>query len=76
MQLGKDKLDRQARYRALFDDEIPSITVDEIKTATDKMWVLGNDKFKKQVEAMAGRRASPLPKGGDRKSVSFINARK
>ncbi|CAM4235349.1 hypothetical protein [Pseudoalteromonas byunsanensis] len=35
--IGKDKLARHARYRALFDDEMPSITVGEIKTATDKM---------------------------------------
>lgn len=75
MQLGKDKFESQARYRALFDNEIPSITLDEIKIATDKMWVLGNDKFKQQVEEMSGRRSSPLPKGGDRKSESYLKSK-
>lgn len=28
-----------------------------------KAWVLGNDRFKEQIEAITGRRAAPLPKG-------------
>ncbi|WP_289508436.1 hypothetical protein [Pseudoalteromonas phenolica] len=39
------------------------------------MWVLGNDKFKQQVEEMSGRRASPLPKGGDRELEAFLKSK-
>lgn len=70
--LGTNPENRQAHYRALFERGIPPYTLEEIKTATDKMWVLGNDKCKQQVEEMSGRRASPLPKGGDRKSEAFL----
>ncbi|WP_249930320.1 hypothetical protein [Pseudoalteromonas aurantia] len=66
---------RQTQYRSLFERDIPAYTLEEIKTATDKMWVLGNDKFKQQVEEMSGRRASPLPKGGDRKSEAFFKSK-
>ncbi|MDP2561398.1 transposase [Psychrobium sp. 1_MG-2023] len=73
--LGSTPIIRQERYRILFTDEIPAITLEEIKSATDKMWVLGSEKFKQQVEVLSGRRASPLPKGGDRKSVVFTEKR-
>ena len=70
--LGCDEAMRQARYRALFDVEIPEKTLEEIKSATDKMWVLGNEKFKQQIEELSGRRATPLAKGGDRRSEAFL----
>ena len=70
--LGTHPENRQAHYRALFERDISPYTLEEIKTATDKMWVLGNEQFKQQVEELSGRRASPLPKGGDRKSEAFL----
>ena len=73
--LGTNPENRQAHYRALFERDIPPYTLEEIKTATDKMWVLGNDKFKQQVEELSGRRASPLAKGGDRKSEAFLKSK-
>jgi putative transposase len=33
--------------------------------------VLGDNIFKQQIEQQTGRRASPLAKGGDRKSESY-----
>ena len=62
-QLGTRTENRQAQYRALFERDIPPYTSEDIKSATDKMWVLSNDKFKQQVEEMSGRKASPLSKG-------------
>lgn len=73
--LGTNPENRQAQYRTLFERDIPPYTLEEIKTATVKMWVLGNDKFKQQVEEMSGRRASPLPRGGDRKSDAFLKSK-
>ena len=70
-QLGTRPENRQAQYRALFERDIPPYTSEDIKSATDKMWVLSNDKFKQQVKNMAGRRVPHLPKGGDRELEEF-----
>ncbi len=47
------------------------VMLQEIREATNKAWVLGNDCFKQQVEAMTIRQASPKSRGGDRKSKGF-----
>jgi putative transposase len=60
--LGKTAFERQASYRALFNQGIDDL--EEIRDATNKAWVLGENKFKQQIEQQAGRRASPLGKGG------------
>ncbi|MBU2916548.1 transposase [Psychrosphaera sp. F3M07] len=70
--LGGNKTERKAAYNSLFDNEIPVKTLEEIQSSTDKAWVLGSDKFKAEVEKLTGRRASPLPKGGDRKSKTYL----
>lgn len=70
---GETASKRQVAYRALFDHGIDDLTLEEIRDATNKAWVLGENRFKQQIEQQAGRRASPLPKGGDRKSKSYKN---
>ena len=50
---------------------IEELALQEIRDATNKAWVLGENRFKQKVEQQAGRRASPLAKGGDRKSKTF-----
>jgi putative transposase len=71
VKLGKTPSQRQARYRALFDGHMPQHTLDEIRSATNKAWVLGDVRFKQQVEEATGRAATPRKRGGDRKSVKF-----
>jgi putative transposase len=71
--LGKTAFERQASYRALFNQGIDDLTLEEIRDATNKAWVLGENKFKQQIEQQTGRRASPLGKGGDRKSKAYKN---
>jgi putative transposase len=73
--LGSNDLERKNAYRALFEHDIDELTLAEIRDATHKAWVLGNNRFKQQIEVQAGRRASPLPNGGDRKSKAFKNQR-
>ncbi|CCQ10438.1 Transposase and inactivated derivatives [Pseudoalteromonas luteoviolacea B = ATCC 29581] len=68
LRLGQTKSERLKHYRALFIEEISESTLNEIQTSTDKMWVLGSEHFKQHVEAISGRRASPLPRGGVRKT--------
>ncbi|OCQ20821.1 transposase [Pseudoalteromonas luteoviolacea] len=69
--LGLSEQARHACYRALFKREIPAKTLADIQSATNKMWVLGSEHFKQHVEALTGRRATPVPRGGDRKSEAY-----
>lgn len=70
-QLGKTDEERQSAYRALFQGRMAERDVAAIRDATNKAWVLGDDRFKAQIEARTGRRPMPLGRGGDRKSVEF-----
>ena len=50
---------------------MPSDTLDEISSATNKAWALGDFRFKQQVEDATGRAASPRKCGGNKKSEKF-----
>lgn len=69
--LGKTDKQRQDYYKSLFDSHIPDYTINEISQAVNKAWVLGNDRFMKQIEEQTGQRAQPNKRGGDRKSKEF-----
>ncbi|MFK7865703.1 MAG: transposase, partial [Pseudohongiellaceae bacterium] len=68
LRLGKTDPERQRAYRSLFNTVIPEFTVEQIREATNKSWVLGNGKFKQRIEKQLGRKLPPLPRGGDRKT--------
>ncbi|PCI51216.1 MAG: transposase [Alphaproteobacteria bacterium] len=74
--LDKNDVDRKAAYAALFNDHISEKIIEEIRHATEKSWVLGDSRFKQQIEQATGRRTSPTPRGGDRKSKEFKKAQK
>lgn len=69
--LGKTDEERQAAYRQLFKHHIPERSINEIREATNKAWVLGNDRFKQRVQKQLERRVAPEARGGDRKSEQF-----
>ena len=69
--LGKTDEERQAAYRQLFKSHISEGMVSEIREATNKAWVLGNDRFKQRIQQNLERRVEPKSKGGDRKSEQF-----
>jgi putative transposase len=69
--LGKQKEARLAAYIKLFDQQLAEHTVNEIREATNKPWVLGTASFKQQIEVQIGRRCSPKQRGGDHKSKSY-----
>jgi len=50
---------------------VPSLVLKEIREATNKAWVLGEERFIKQIEKQTARRGAPKPRGGDRKSKNF-----
>ena len=61
--------ERQSSYRRLFRGQPAKADIDAIREATNKAWALGNDRFRAKIEALAGRRATPLPKGRPSKSA-------
>jgi len=66
-QLGKEVKERKKAYRALFRRRLPLETIENIRSATNKAWVLGGDRFKKKMEKLSGRRVDPLPRGRPKK---------
>lgn len=74
--LGKTPGERQSAYRQLFRARLAEKTVDEIRQATNKAWVLGNDRFKAKIERQLERRVGPSEKGGDRKSEQYRRHKK
>jgi putative transposase len=69
--LGNNENSRKAAYRALFKAHISELKLTEIRDATNKAWVLGDNRFKEQIEQQTGRRSSPQIRGGDRKSKRY-----
>lgn len=69
--LDRDTEQRQTTYRALFASHIPEQAITDIREATNKAWVLGNDRFKQRIQAQLGRRVEPKTRGGDRKSEQY-----
>jgi len=71
LRLGSDPELRCEAYRHLFDAHIDDRKLDEIRTATNRSWVLGSERFKEQIEALTKRQAAPRVRGGDHKSKKF-----
>jgi putative transposase len=71
LRLDRTDESRQAAYRQLFKHRIPESSLQEIREATNKAWVLGNDRFKQRIQKQLERRVEPSAKGGDRKSEKF-----
>ena len=69
--LGESNEARQAAYRELFRYQLSENNITEIREATNKAWVLGNDRFKQRIQEQLGRRVEPKARGGDRKSEKF-----
>lgn len=69
--LGKSAEERQSAYRQLFRARIAEKTLTEIREATNKAWVLGDERFKRGIEQQLKRRAAPRARGGDHKSEEY-----
>lgn len=66
--LANEPKHRQAAYRRLFADSITPETLATIRRTTNACLVLGNDRFKDQIEAMLGRSVRPGKSGRPRKT--------
>lgn len=69
--LGTSPQERQAAYRGLFAGTLDDIVLKAIRSGTEKGEVIGNDRFKAQIEQALRRQVTRLPHGGDRKSEAF-----
>ena len=65
--LGESCAARMQAYRLLFDNELPSSLVDNIRQCINKEWVVGNEDFNRQIEAACNRKINGRKWGGDRK---------
>jgi len=68
LRLGSECLARQARYRALFSEQIGDEQNTFILQSTLQDSVMGNDRFRRQIEKVAGRKLSVATHGGARRS--------
>lgn len=68
--LGRADEERQSAYRQLFRAQIPKADLDAIRDATNKAWVLGDNRFGAKVEALSERRAAPLARGRPKRETT------
>ncbi len=73
--LDANPMRRYAAYRALFDAQTDPAELQAIRSATETGSILGNDRFKENIEMTLKRRIERLPHGGDRKSEVFREQR-
>jgi putative transposase len=64
--LGRTHSECREAYRGLFEGGMDPVAVAHIRDATQKGWPLGDVRFRREIGAVSGRRAAPLPKGGRR----------
>lgn len=69
--LGRSNKARQAAYRDLCATPLEPATVQRIRDATNKSWLLGDAAFARDIEGLVNRRAQPRQRGGDRRSPAF-----
>jgi putative transposase len=70
-QLGRTLKARRDAYRAGFDRPMDDIFVQNLRDATNKAWVFGDERFCREIEGKLNRRALPRPRGGDRRSEAY-----
>jgi putative transposase len=61
--LGRTREERQQAYRSLMKEKLDPAFLDALRAATNGGWALGSDRFRKEIEEAARRRAAPLPPG-------------
>ena len=69
--LGADAASRQAQYGRLFEQKQDASQLEIIRRATDAGAVVGNDRFREQIEAALECRVRRHQHGGDRRSKMF-----
>jgi putative transposase len=65
--LGSDTKKRQSAYCELFQYDIDNVDLVALRESTNKAWVLGNDRFRAEIERLSGRRSAVKPRGRPKK---------
>lgn len=60
---GASLQERQATYRALFDNSVSNEDTEALRAHTQQQRELGSERFRAQVEALTQRAASVSPRG-------------
>jgi putative transposase len=69
--LGKSDTERCAAYQTLFKAHLDSNLINKIRSVTNKGMALGDDRFRKEIEKLTGRRVTALKRGpGPKKEAS------
>jgi putative transposase len=63
LSLGRSAPERQGSYRELFREKLPEQFIEDLRSATNGGWALGDNAFKQRISKAAKRRAGPLPRG-------------
>ena len=61
--LGTKVPERQCAYRALFRSQMDDEALTQIRKATNRELVLGNERFRRKIEEALGRRVAPQKRG-------------
>ena len=64
--IDRDDAKRQAAYRELFDAQLDSKAIDDIRLALNQNQPLGNSRFYAKIETMTGQRREAKPRGRPR----------
>ncbi len=57
-------IERQKNYRALFAHRFYAELLENIRSATNKDMVVGNDRFREEIKPLTGRRVKEKKRGG------------
>ncbi|QDH70368.1 transposase [Marilutibacter alkalisoli] len=66
--LGANAIERQLAYRELFNAELGSNKIDDLRAHTQQQKAWGSDRFRQQIEALTQRSASVRPRGRPKSS--------
>lgn len=72
--LGARGAERRSAYRTMFAEELGPDALEAIRKATNSGAVLGTATFREQIEDALRRHPSRWPRGGDRRSASFLTS--
>jgi putative transposase len=67
--LGSNDTERRSAYRDLFKTELDPEVLRDIRTSTHGGYVIGNQRFREQIEQMLRQRATPRERGRPRRKT-------
>ncbi|CAG4885318.1 protein of unknown function [Georgfuchsia toluolica] len=75
LRLGNDEAERRKNYRELFKAHIDPETLDQIHSATNGNYVLGEARFQQEIEKILGRRTTRGQAGRPKNETTLASER-